>query len=81
MFMCGILQDINDCVNADAMKFAFWTKSTSAHKINKRGATLNLVIAFLQSKKNKKQTKKKTLNIAYLEFPLWLSGNKHDQYP
>lgn len=24
-YMCGILWDINDCGNADAINFAFWT--------------------------------------------------------
>lgn len=54
---CDILWDTNDCVNADALKFAFWSKSTSAQKINNKANTLNLVKAF---------SKKKTLNISSL---------------
>ena len=50
-YIYGILWDIDDCVNAYAMKFVFWTKSTSAHKINKKVNTLNLVMAFLQREK------------------------------
>lgn len=34
--MCDLLWNINDCVNANATKFAFWTKWTSAQNINKK---------------------------------------------
>lgn len=47
---CDILWDTNDCVNADALKFAFWSKSTSAQKINNKANTLNLVKAFSKKK-------------------------------
>lgn len=54
--MCDILWDINDCVNGDAMKLAFWSKPTSAQKINNKVNYLILVKAF----------SKKTLYISLL---------------